>query len=81
MGILDRIKDIEDEINRTQKNKGALPATISCNCLATEHHLGVLKAKLARYRAELIEGPKTSKSEVFWVCSFCFSCVRARDLK
>lgn len=51
MGILERISDIESEINRTQKNK------------ATEHHLGLLKAKLAKYRNELLEpsgkaGPK-----------------------
>ena len=37
MGILEKIKDIEAEIARTQKNK------------ATEHHLGMLKAKLAKY--------------------------------
>ena len=43
MGILEKIKDIEDEINRTQKNK------------ATEGHLGLLKGKLARYRSQLIE--------------------------
>jgi hypothetical protein len=70
MGILDKIADIEKEvsilssaqlssdssfgleqISRTQKNK------------ATEHHLGLLKAKLAKYRAMLLEpttksGPK-----------------------
>eukprot|EP01116_Phalansterium_solitarium_P020436 TRINITY_DN6027_c0_g1_i1.p1 TRINITY_DN6027_c0_g1~~TRINITY_DN6027_c0_g1_i1.p1 ORF type:complete len:365 (-),score=151.61 TRINITY_DN6027_c0_g1_i1:1190-2284(-) len=49
MGILEKIKDIETEISRTQKNK------------ATEYHLGLLKAKLARYRSQLLEGPKTSK--------------------
>eukprot|EP01113_Clastostelium_recurvatum_P019906 TRINITY_DN2360_c0_g2_i1.p1 TRINITY_DN2360_c0_g2~~TRINITY_DN2360_c0_g2_i1.p1 ORF type:complete len:365 (+),score=89.60 TRINITY_DN2360_c0_g2_i1:125-1219(+) len=49
MGILEKIKDIEAEINRTQKNK------------ATEYHLGLLKAKLARYRTQLLEPPKGSK--------------------
>ncbi len=43
MGILEKIKDIELEIARTQRNK------------ATEHHLGLMKAKLARYRAQLLE--------------------------
>lgn len=38
MGILERIQEIEREIARTQKNK------------ATEYHLGLLKAKLAKYR-------------------------------
>lgn len=51
MGILEKIKDIEDEMKRTQKNK------------ATEYHLGLLKAKLAKYRTMLLEpagkaGPK-----------------------
>ncbi|CAG2161573.1 unnamed protein product [Oppiella nova] len=49
MGILERIAEIEREISRTQKNK------------ATEYHLGVLKAKLARYRAQLLE-PTTKSS-------------------
>eukprot|EP00730_Choanoeca_flexa_P015146 TRINITY_DN6881_c0_g1_i3.p1 TRINITY_DN6881_c0_g1~~TRINITY_DN6881_c0_g1_i3.p1 ORF type:complete len:366 (+),score=60.66 TRINITY_DN6881_c0_g1_i3:113-1210(+) len=43
MGISDKIAEIEAEMARTQKNK------------ATEHHLGSLKAKLAKYRAQLIE--------------------------
>lgn len=43
MGIVERINEIEREIARTQKNK------------ATEHHLGILKAKLAKYRQELLE--------------------------
>ena len=54
MGITDKIKDIEFEMSRTQKNK------------ATEHHLGSLKAKLAKLRSELLEDPKsTGKGEGF----------------
>ncbi|CAK4082246.1 unnamed protein product [Aphanomyces euteiches] len=48
MGIIERIKEIEDEMKRTQKNK------------ATEGHLGHLKAKLAKLRTELLEGEKSS---------------------
>ena len=47
MSVLERIADIEAEMNRTQKNK------------ATAHHLGILKAKLAKLRRELIT-PKAS---------------------
>jgi len=43
MGIQEQIKEIEAEMARTQKNK------------ATEHHLGRLKAKIAKLRAKLIE--------------------------
>jgi len=43
MGVADKIKEIEEEMNRTQKNK------------ATEHHLGKLKAQLAKLRRELLE--------------------------
>ncbi|KAL9654394.1 hypothetical protein ABK040_010421 [Willaertia magna] len=43
MGILEKIKDIENEMNKTQKNK------------ATEYHIGLLKARLARLRSQLIE--------------------------
>jgi uncharacterized protein len=38
MGIGDKIKDIEDEMAKTQKNK------------ATEYHWGQLKARLARLK-------------------------------
>ncbi|XP_033631114.1 developmentally-regulated GTP-binding protein 2-like isoform X1 [Asterias rubens] len=48
MGILEKIGEIEREIGRTQKNK------------ATEYHLGLLKAKLAKYRSQLLE--PTTKS-------------------
>lgn len=56
MGILEKISDIEKEIAKTQKNK------------ATEYHLGLLKAKLAKYRSELLEptkGPGAGKGEGF----------------
>lgn len=46
MGIIEKIQEIEREIARTQKNK------------ATEYHLGLLKAKLAKYRVSL---------QFFWV--------------
>ncbi|EIM92692.1 developmentally regulated GTP-binding protein [Stereum hirsutum FP-91666 SS1] len=48
MGVVEKIKEIEEEMARTQKNK------------ATEYHLGLLKAKLARYRAQLLEPPTKS---------------------
>lgn len=51
MGIGDKISEIEAEMARTQKNK------------ATEHHLGALKAKLARYKSELTE-PKQRSARV-----------------
>ncbi|EYU31094.1 hypothetical protein MIMGU_mgv1a006492mg [Erythranthe guttata] len=40
--VMQKIKDIEDEMARTQKNK------------ATAHHLGLLKAKLAKLRREIL---------------------------
>jgi small GTP-binding protein len=56
MGLLDKIKEIEEEMARTQKNK------------ATEYHMGQLKAKLAKYRTQLLEptgkGPKGEGFEV-----------------
>uniref|UniRef100_A0A2K6V1K7 Developmentally regulated GTP binding protein 2 n=1 Tax=Saimiri boliviensis boliviensis TaxID=39432 RepID=A0A2K6V1K7_SAIBB len=47
MGILEKISEMEKEIAWTQKNK------------ATECHLGLLKAKLAKYRAQLLEPSKS----------------------
>ncbi|XP_063933916.1 developmentally-regulated GTP-binding protein 2-like isoform X2 [Zophobas morio] len=56
MGIQEKIADLEFEYARTQKNK------------ATEYHLGTIKAKLAKLRAELLEpstqGPKGEGFEV-----------------
>lgn len=46
MGILEKIKDLEHEMERTQKNK------------ATEHHFGLMKARLAKLRSQLLEPPK-----------------------
>ena len=43
MGIADKIKEIEEEYARTQKNK------------ATEYHTGLLRAKLAKLRSQLSE--------------------------
>lgn len=42
MSVVERIKEIESEMARTQKNK------------ATAYHLGTLKAKLAKLRRELL---------------------------
>lgn len=55
MGILEKISEVEKEIARTQKNK------------ATEYHLGLLKAKLAKYRSQLLEptGKAAAKGEGF----------------
>jgi small GTP-binding protein len=54
MGLLEKIAEIEYEMSRTQKNK------------ATEGHMGFLKAKIARFRSELLEPPKKGpKGEVF----------------
>ena len=43
MSVLQKIAEVEGEIARTQKNK------------ATNYHLGLLKAKLAKLRGQLIE--------------------------
>eukprot|EP01013_Petalomonas_cantuscygni_P001883 TRINITY_DN11911_c0_g1_i1.p2 TRINITY_DN11911_c0_g1~~TRINITY_DN11911_c0_g1_i1.p2 ORF type:complete len:370 (-),score=104.43 TRINITY_DN11911_c0_g1_i1:2813-3922(-) len=47
MSVLDKISDIEKEIGRTQKNK------------ATAGHLGLLKAKLAKLKRDLLESDKS----------------------
>mmetsp|Transcript_25847 Transcript_25847/g.82942 ORF Transcript_25847/g.82942 Transcript_25847/m.82942 type:complete len:429 (-) Transcript_25847:170-1456(-) len=51
MTLVEKIKDIEKEIARTQVNK------------ATMSHLCTLRAKLAKYRTELIAPPKAGSSE------------------
>jgi Predicted GTPase len=43
--IQKKIQEIEAEMARTQKNK------------ATNYHIGTLKAKLAKLRSELLNGP------------------------
>jgi ribosome-interacting GTPase 1 len=47
MSTVEKIREIEAEMARTQKNK------------ATSYHLGILKAKLAKLRRELLT-PKGS---------------------
>ena len=51
MGIPEKIKAIQDEIGRTQLNK------------ATEHHVGLLKAKIAKLKREqeAVQIKKSSK--------------------
>lgn len=49
MSIVEKIKEIENEMARTQKNK------------ATANHLGLLKAKLAKLRRELLT-PRSGSS-------------------
>ena len=46
MGIREKIKELEDELARTQKNK------------ATEYHIGIVKSKLAKLRREVITPTK-----------------------
>ena len=48
MGVVEKIKEIENEMARTQKNK------------ATEYHIGNLRAKLAKLRMQLLEPEKKS---------------------
>ena len=51
MGVPERIKEIEDEIRRTQINK------------ATNHHVGLLRAKISRLKQEQEEkSGRASKS-------------------
>ena len=68
MGVPEKIKAIQDEIGRTQLNK------------ATEHHIGLLKAKIAKLKREqeTIQIKKSAKkSDGFrckknWRCNGCF---------
>ncbi|KAF9764653.1 Developmentally-regulated GTP-binding protein 1 [Nosema granulosis] len=46
MNTLEKIKEIENEIAKTQKNK------------ATNNHIGILKAKIAKLRRELMTQPR-----------------------
>mmetsp|Transcript_11067 Transcript_11067/g.30896 ORF Transcript_11067/g.30896 Transcript_11067/m.30896 type:complete len:429 (-) Transcript_11067:25-1311(-) len=60
MGIQEKIAEIQLEMARTQKNK------------ATEGHLGLLKAKLAKLRTQLLEptGPAKCAGEGFDVVKY-----------
>ncbi|MFH0738025.1 MAG: GTP-binding protein [Candidatus Micrarchaeota archaeon] len=50
MGIQEKLKELEDELARTQKNK------------ATEFHIGILKSKIAQLRRELLSPKKHGTS-------------------
>lgn len=50
MGVPEKIKKIEEEMGKTQKNKN------------TEHHLGVLRAKIAKLKGEMDEARERGKS-------------------
>jgi uncharacterized coiled-coil DUF342 family protein len=56
MSLLQRIADIEGEIERTQKNK------------ATEKHMGQLKAKLAKLKSEVRQHARRFQAII---CSRC----------
>ncbi|MFC1775215.1 OBG GTPase family GTP-binding protein, partial [Nanoarchaeota archaeon] len=56
MGIPERIKELQDELRKTQYNK------------ATEHHFGVVKAKIARLREQMeVQASKKTKGVGFSV--------------
>jgi ribosome-interacting GTPase 1 len=58
MGIPEKIKAIEDEIHKTQINK------------ATEFHIGLLKAKIAKLRRDLEEnkhGERYHLAKEYWI--------------
>src|SRR3989339_1610263 len=50
MGIREKLKELEDELARTQKNK------------ATEYHIGIIKSKIAQLRREVISPKKHGSS-------------------
>ncbi|TFK57637.1 developmentally regulated GTP-binding protein [Heliocybe sulcata] len=67
MGIVEKIKEIEEEMARSKRNLFrskhvvlVLMFSTAQKNKATEYHLGLLKAKLARYRAQLLEPDKKS---------------------
>lgn len=69
MGIQEKIKEIEREMERTQKNK------------ATEYHLGQLKAKLAKLRTQLLEpDKKSSGGRLTGLPSACESASREQSI-
>uniref|UniRef100_A0A3P8SKA1 Developmentally regulated GTP binding protein 1 n=1 Tax=Amphiprion percula TaxID=161767 RepID=A0A3P8SKA1_AMPPE len=72
MSIIAKIAEIENEMARTQRNK------------ATAHHLGLLKARLAKLRRELItpkggSGGGTGEGTIMMLltvlsCALCHAC-------
>ena len=50
MGVQEKLKELEDELARTQKNK------------ATEYHIGIVKSKIAQLRRDLIAPRKHGAS-------------------
>lgn len=50
MGLADKLKELEDELARTQKNK------------ATEFHIGILKSKIAKLKKEQSAPKKSGKT-------------------
>lgn len=72
MSLLVKIADIESEMARTQKNK------------ATAHHLGLLKAKLAKLRRELItpKGGSGGGTGEGWYCTIItYRCYKISPLE
>ena len=57
--LRERIKTIELELSRTQRNK------------ATETSIGLLKARLAKLRTQLLEGPAGGKMVSRTSCPRC----------
>ncbi len=58
MSIAQKIAEIESEVARTQKNK------------ATSYHIGLLKAKLAKLKRELIDGGTKKGGGGFFITFF-----------
>ena len=73
MGIAEKIKDIEIEMARTQKNK------------ATEYHIGLLRARLCKLRSMAAEGAAkaaapSSGGGFDWgnfFCNYCLFCIHS----